>query len=166
MMWWGIIGYLGFYFLLVFGTIMTLNLILKRNKISFRESLDLVDLPIVTFKNNNIKLNFLLDTGSNVSYINKEVLSQLQYETTNRIDQFMGASGEVQVVNIIKMSLLYKDKKDYIEYFSIADLSKAFNAIKSENGVTIHGILGNSFFLTYGYILDFEEKSFYNRKLK
>ena len=119
MMWWGVLGYLGFYFLLVFGTIMTLNLILKKNKISFRESLDLVDLPIVTFKNNNIKLNFLLDTGSNVSYINKEVLSQLQYETTNRIDQFMGASGEVQVVNIIKMSLLYKDKKDYIEYFSI-----------------------------------------------
>ena len=78
----------------------------------------------------------------------------------------MGASGEVQLVNVIKMSLLYKDKKDYIEQFSIVDLSKAFDAIKSENGVTIHGILGNSFFLTYGYILDFEEKSFYNRRLK
>ena len=110
MMWWGLLGYFGFYFFLVFGTIVSLNLIFKRNKISFRESLDLVDLPIVTFKNNNIKLNFLLDTGSNVSYINKEVLSQLQYESTNKIDQFMGASGEVQVVNVIKMSLLYKNK--------------------------------------------------------
>ena len=166
MMWWGILGYFGFYFLLVSVTIVSLNLILKRNKISFRESLDLVDLPIVTFKNNNIKLNFLLDTGSDVSYINKEVLSQLQYETTNILDHFMAASGEVQIVNIVKMSLLYKDKKEYDERFSIADLSKAFNAIKSENGVTIHGILGNSFFLTYGYILDFEEKSFYNRRLK
>lgn len=166
MMWWGVLGYFGFYFLLVFGTIVFLNLILKRNKISFRESLDLVDLPIVTFKNNNIKLNFLLDTGSNVSYINKEVLSQLQYESTNRIDQFIGASGDVQIVNVIKMSLLYKDKKEYVEQFSTADLSKAFGAIKSENGVSIHGILGNSFFMTYGYVLDFEEKSFYNRRLK
>ena len=40
-------------------------------KISFRESMDLVQLPIVTFMNNGKKLNFLLDTGASYSSINE-----------------------------------------------------------------------------------------------
>ena len=42
--------------------------------ISFKEAMDLVELPIITFYNCNTKLNFLLDTGSNNSHINKKML--------------------------------------------------------------------------------------------
>ena len=55
----------------------TIDNIRKRNnsKISFKEAMDLVGLPVITFCNRNVKLNFLLDTGSDKSYINKSFLS-------------------------------------------------------------------------------------------
>ena len=37
----------------------------------FKTSIELTGLPIIVFYQNNKKYNFLLDTGSNVSYINK-----------------------------------------------------------------------------------------------
>ena len=49
------------------------------NKISFKETLDLTDLPIVTFEQNGNKINFLLDTGANRSVINKAILSNYTY---------------------------------------------------------------------------------------
>ena len=42
----------------------------KRVNMSFKEAMDLVELPVVTFLNGKEKLNFLLDTGSNISQIN------------------------------------------------------------------------------------------------
>ena len=44
---------------------------------SFREALDLVGLPIVTFYQGDKKLNFLLDTGANLSVINKAALESV-----------------------------------------------------------------------------------------
>ena len=49
----------------------------KRNgepHMSFKESMDLVELPIITFYNNGKKLNFLLDTGANNSIINLSLI--------------------------------------------------------------------------------------------
>ena len=54
------------------------------------------------------------------------------------------------------MTIYYKDQK-FEEEFSITDLDGAFDIIKKENGVQIHGILGSKFFEKYKYILDFKE---------
>ena len=118
----------------------------KRNKMSFRESMDLVDLPIVTFYNGERKLNFLLDTGSNVSYINEVLVDGLEIEETGKNDSFMGIDGCKHHVRLIEMELMYKGKTKYTEVFHVANLSGAFDIIKQENGTSIHGILGSKFF--------------------
>ena len=46
------------------------NKVKEQTKISFKEGLDLTELPIVTFNQGDVKLHFLLDTGSNISFIN------------------------------------------------------------------------------------------------
>ena len=46
----------------------------KKVKMSFKESMNLTELPIVTFYNGTNKLNFLLDTGSNLCVINSNSL--------------------------------------------------------------------------------------------
>ena len=38
----------------------------KSSEISFREAMDLAELPVITFYNGDKKINFLLDTGSNI----------------------------------------------------------------------------------------------------
>lgn len=136
----------------------------KRNnsKISFKEAMDLVELPVVTFYNGDKKLNFLLDTGSNVSYINNSVLSSLVHEKTGKEMNTMGIDGNKVSNQFCRMSVAYKNQV-FEEEFSIADLEEAFSVIKQESGVQIHGILGSKFFEKYKYVLDFKELIAYIR---
>lgn len=130
----------------------------KRNnsKISFKEAMDLVELPVVTFYNGDKKLNFLLDTGSNVSYINSSIISLLDHEKTDKEMNTIGIEGNKVSNQFCKMSVTYKNQV-FEEEFSIADLDEAFSVVKQESGVQIHGILGSKFFERYKYVLDFKE---------
>lgn len=130
----------------------------KRNnsKISFKEAMDLVELPVVTFYNGDKKLNFLLDTGSNVSYINSSIIPLLDHEKTDKEMNTIGIEGNKVSNQFCKMSVTYKNQVFEGE-FSIADLDEAFSVVKQESGVQIHGILGSKFFERYKYVLDFKE---------
>ena len=136
----------------------TIDDIRKRNnsKISFKEAMDLVELPVVTFYNGDTKLNFLLDTGSNVSYINSSIIPLLVHEKTDKEMNTIGIEGNKVSNQFCKMSVTYKNQV-FEEEFSIADLDEAFGVVKQESGVQIHGILGSKFFDKYKYVLDFKE---------
>lgn len=138
--------------------INTIEDVKKKNdsKISFRESMDLTELPVVTFYNKDTKLNFLLDTGSNNSHINSSVLSTLEYENIDRKTETIGFNGNKSDNNFCKMIISYKNQK-FEEEFGITDLEEAFSVVKKESGVQIHGILGSKFFEKYRYVLDFSE---------
>lgn len=136
----------------------TIDDIRKRNnsRISFKEAMDLVELPVVTFYNGDTKLNFLLDTGSNVSYINSSIIPLLVHEKTDKEMNTIGIEGNKVSNQFCKMSVTYKNQV-FEEEFSIADLDEAFGVVKQESGVQIHGILGSKFFERYKYVLDFKE---------
>lgn len=137
----------------------------KKVNVSFKEAMDLTELPVVTFINNDKKINFLLDTGSNMSQINSSVLKSLdlKYSMTNRGAKVTGMEGNAREVNLCTMFLTYKNKV-FIDDFQINDLDRAFNMIKRETGVQIHGILGSLFFKKYKYVLDFNELIAYSMK--
>ena len=144
--------------LVIVFIINTIDGIRKRNnsKISFKEAMDLVELPVVTFYNGDTKLNFLLDTGSNVSYINSSIIPLLVHEKTDKEMNTIGIEGNKVSNQFCKMSVTYKNQV-FEEEFSIADLNEAFSVVKQESGVQIHGILGSKFFERYKYVLDFKE---------
>lgn len=135
----------------------------KRENISFREAMDLVELPIITFYNKDTKLNFLLDTGSDLSYINKSILPSLEYIEINESRNIISVGGNSQSLGCCNMTVTYKSQK-FIDRFYISDLDEAFRAIKAETGVQIHGILGSKFFVKYKYVLDFKDLIAYIRK--
>lgn len=134
----------------------------KRENMSFREAMDLVELPVVTFYNKDAKLNFLLDTGSDLSYINKSILPSLEYKEVNESRNIISVGGNSQTLGCCDMAVTYKNQK-FIDRFYISDLDEAFGAIKAETGVQIHGILGSKFFTKYRYILDFENLVAYSK---
>ena len=157
----GIVGVVILVLVIVF-IINTIDDIRKRNnsKISFKEAMDLVELPVVTFYNGDTKLNFLLDTGSNVSYINSSIIPLLVHEKTDKEMNTIGIEGNKVSNQFCKMSVTYKNQV-FEEEFSIADLDEAFSVVKQESGVQIHGILGSKFFERYKYVLDFKELTAY-----
>lgn len=134
----------------------------KRENMSFREAIDLVELPVVTFYNKDTKLNFLLDTGSDLSYINKSILPSLKYKEVNESRNIISVGGNSQTLGCCDMIVTYRNQK-FIDRFYISDLDEAFRAIKAETGVQIHGILGSKFFTKYKYILDFENLVAYSK---
>lgn len=147
--------------LLVILVAITINAIednRKKNdsRISFKESMDLTELPVVTFYNGDKKLNFLLDTGSNVSHINSSVIHLLDHTKIDQKTDTIGMEGNKVSNDICKMTVYYRNQR-FEEDFIISDLNDAFDIIKQEDGVQIHGILGSKFFEKYRYVLDFSE---------
>lgn len=149
-----------FVLILVFITALSAHLVDKiRHKntmqVSFKESLDLCELPVITFTVNDKKINLLLDSGSSVSIINSNELGNYSHTKLNYVGINYGVEGDKQATDYVKLDMEYKGIK-FEEEFQSFDMSTAFNNIKSESGVTIHGILGSNFFTRYKYILDFE----------
>lgn len=130
---------------------------------SFRESLDLVDLPIVTFKQKDKKLNFILDTGASKNVINKEAVESIESEDTGLNSKLIGIEGSIQHTSLVKINFVYKNK-EFVDEFQVMDLSRTVNAYKIKRGVTIHGMIGNGFMQKYKYVLDFKEMIAYTKR--
>ena len=65
--------------------IISLEINKRKTGISFKESIDLTELPVITMYNGGQKLNFLLDTGSNISHLNSGAVRLLgEYEELHK----------------------------------------------------------------------------------
>lgn len=132
------------------------------SKMSFKEALELTGLPIVTFYQGNTQLNFLLDTGSSSSVINAATAAKLITNKTGDRGNLTGLDGITREVDYSTIELTYKGK-NYEGEFQVTDIQATIDSIKTETGVNMVGILGNSFFQKYQYVLDFKEFIAYQR---
>lgn len=128
----------------------------KPSKMSFRETMDLCDLPIVTFINNGNKFNFLLDTGASKSVINAEILQSMSFKETDNSGKVYGLDGKRYETSYVNILLNYRGK-EYEEEFQVLDMSVPFGNLKNDYGINVHGILSSAFFEKYRYILDYNE---------
>lgn len=126
------------------------------DNMSFRETMDLTGLPIVTFKQGENKFNFILDTGAFSSIINSEILDELQYTEIEGKSVGYGVDGIEHHMDRVGIVLTYKDK-NYSDVFRVLDMTASFGALKRDYGVTIHGLLSSAFFERYKYILNYNE---------
>ena len=134
------------------------------HKISFKETIELIELPVIVFRQNEHKLNLLLDTGATYSVINEKALSYLEYDITDKYTIMFGVDGVPRKTPVINLSLVLNDTV-YVEQFQVADISAAMDDLKRDSGVTIHGIIGNTFMRKYKYVLDFDEMTAYSKKI-
>lgn len=134
----------------------------KNSKMSIRESMCLVNLPVVTFENNGNKYNFIVDTGANDSIINKscEDILVTPHTTKNTVQGIMGDNTKCSTVMI---KFTYKDV-EFDTMFNVVDLDELFTVIKKDYGVTVHGILGTNFLDKYNYVIDFKDYTIYRKK--
>ena len=131
--------------------------------ISFKQGFQLTELPIVSLYHEGKPFNFLLDTGSNDSIIDSNILNKMKHEMTDQQSNLYGMEGNCQVVKKCNIVLSY-DGVDFPYEYLICDMKEAFGKIKAESGVTLHGIIGSKFFNTYKYVLDFESLIAYSKK--
>lgn len=137
---------------------------IKRNnrKMSFKESMDLAEMPVVTFYQGDKKFNFLLDTGSNLSHISAEAAKELNGENFEAKTKVSGI-GTGETNGLCKTTLTYKGVNYDIDLCITDHLTEAFTEIKNTTGVQVHGLMGNQFFQQHKYVLDFEELVAYTK---
>lgn len=133
------------------------------NAMSFRETMDLTGLPIVTFYQGEKKFNFLLDTGSNDNIIDSNILDQLNHNKIDYEGTITGLDGIVNKVTACNIDFSYKEQHYPFAYL-IKDMKGPFDLMKKDYGVNLHGIIGSKFFNKFKYILDFAELIAYSKK--
>lgn len=136
----------------------------KYELMSFKQAMELLQLPVISFYVGKQLYNFLLDTGSNDSHINKDLIDNnlIKYSKNDIKSTVVGITGNSVDVDSCTIVLNYNGKA-FSDVFLINDMSETFKAIKEESGITLHGILGSKFFEKYRYVLDFNSLSFYHK---
>lgn len=131
----------------------------NKKKLSFKEALDLTDLPVVTFIVNGKKLNFVLDSGATHSVINETLVDELGLTIENFEDfgiDINTASGNILLNKYVKVSLQYDNKRIFNETLLVINMTEQFNSIKESTGVNVHGLLGSDFFSKNKFIIDYD----------
>lgn len=136
----------------------------KFDTISIRESMDLCNLPIVTFMNNGNKFNFVLDTGANQNHVSRSAVSDMVGEASDKQIQVQGFTGSAESNQGKFVDLIYKDRVFTTEVFVSPALDQSFAEIKKNLGVQLHGIIGSAFLKEHGYVLDFYDLIAYSKK--
>ena len=135
---------------------------IKRGQVmDFSTAMNLAQLPIITFHQGKDKYNFIVDSGSSASHINASV--PIHHSPKLGTGTCFGAEGNMQKVNVFNITLYFKER-EYKHEFWATDLDEAFNNMKKQFGVTVHGLIGTDFMDKYKYVLDFKEKVLYARK--
>jgi hypothetical protein len=104
----------------------------------------------------------LLDTGSTDNIISKEHLENAFVIQTGEKRPLFGKDGIITYDEVVNTTISYSGLKFDVDVLA-TDMKDAFDIIKKESGVTIHGILGSNFFTRYKYVLDFDKLMFYKK---
>ena len=96
------------------------------NAMSFQNSMDLAELPVVTFHQGDKKINFLLDTGSNNCVIDSNILKNIDHKMLNIETNILGIEGNAQKTGVCTIKMTYKDK-EYEYPYIIQDMTAAFD---------------------------------------
>lgn len=128
----------------------------------FKEAMENEGMPLITFNQGRKKLTFLIDTGSNLSFIDPSILKGLKIEESNSEDiNIITGGGNKSSSKNVKIKFNY-NKFNVEETFVINEMKENFDAAFSN--YKVRGILGSNFLQKYGYIIDYKNLNIYCKK--
>lgn len=130
--------------------------------ISFREGICLTNLPICIFSQGQRSFTFLLDTGSDNSIIDSNILGEMNYRMLEEKGSVRGLDAIEHQTDVCELALDYKNSA-YSSTYLVKDMKAPFESIKKETGVTLHGILGSNFFRMFRFVIDFDSLVAYSK---
>lgn len=126
------------------------------------------NLPIISLSNKKGDvMNFLVDSGSNISHICKEYFNDLDAEVIGTYEE-----GTVEGFGAVNTGIVMCDATLYdvighkynIKLSISNELTAVSNSIEDSTGVKIHGLLGTDFLREYKCVMDFKSLEVYLKK--
>jgi hypothetical protein len=125
------------------------------------------NLPIIALSTNNGEvLNFIVDSGSNISHICAEHYEALGAELLGvyKDGEVVGLGAKNTGITMCKTNLSDVLGNKYEVNLSVSEqFSAVARGIEANTGMPIHGLLGTDFLMQYGYVIDFKSLEVYSK---
>jgi hypothetical protein len=131
----------------------------------FKTKISKTGLVYVPFTCNGKELNFLLDTGSTISYIDAQTAVELGCKFKRCSEVVTGLGGDQEITEYCEIKLETPTTVTEIE-LPLANFKYAFSQVEEESGIEIHGLLGNNFLLASKYVIDYDKMMVFKPKHK
>lgn len=118
----------------------------------------------VQFNPNNDKqtLPLLIDTGSNVSLLDRRVVDFFNpNQKADSLEPIFGSQGQGKDMDLMNLAFIFNGE-NYEDSFSIIDDPNVFDNHQLEGGEMFYGTLGCNFLKKYGWLLNFENFQLYH----
>lgn len=133
---------------------------------SFKDTERLFKLPVVSMYEGDVKLNFLIDTGSTDSHIIPSILKKIHYtegDSFNAPIYGYGANSNSQSQQVTVTLNFNSDLID-VDFLAHDMIEISLQQAFKPHNTTVHGILGNDFLKNHGYIIDYSDSTIKKRK--
>lgn len=135
----------------------------NKNKQTFdlKEFLKKAEVPIVPIYINGNEYFVMLDTGSDASYLDSEVLNNIPKLLLGQQKEIIGGTAIKESGSCVYEVEFACGDKEFKEMFTENDFSHIFSFLEQITGIKLSGILGTSFLMKHKCILDFDQLVFY-----
>lgn len=132
-----------------------------KQKFSVQEFLEKAEVPAVPIYIQGKEYIMLIDTGSDESYMDNDILIDVPKILVGYQEKVIGGTAVKEEKSNIYLVEFACGSNEYKEEFIENDFSRLFNFIGQNTGVKLSGILGTKFLIKHKCILDFENLIFY-----
>lgn len=134
---------------------------IKTISTSFEEGLQKTHLPIIKLKHKEKEYNFLIDTGSDISYLYYRKVKELEGRNTNiTIPGVCFGQGSCETTPLFEVDLTL-NSWTFTETFATPNLDDIVEHFRKEYNTDFTGVLGSDFLSKYHYIINFKKKRLY-----
>lgn len=139
---------------------IVVSVILMHSSSSYDFQIGEIDIPYVTMDVQGNQFNMIVDTGCGVSLLNKPAIQdcELMYQNCDRVVSLSAITDDKIESGAITVSFEV-GKREVTEDFFLQDVED-FGNFQQMYGITIHGLLGSSFFEKNNCVIDYENHTF------
>ena len=135
----------------------------KQNKQEFdiADFLSKAEVPVIPIYIDGNEYLVMLDTGSDASYLDSNVLNNVSKLLLGHQQEIVGGTAIKEKGSCVYEVEFACGDKEFKEIFTENDFTHIFDFIYENTGVKLSGILGTRFLMKYKCILDFDQLVFY-----
>lgn len=135
----------------------------SQNKQTFNleDSLKKAEVPVIPIYINGKEYFIMLDTGSDASYLDSEVLNNIPKLLLGHQEEIVGGTAIKESGSCVYEVEFACGDREFKEVFTENDFSHIFNFLEQTTGIKLSGILGTRFLMKHKCILDFDQLVFY-----
>lgn len=134
---------------------------MESQQFNLKDILEKSDIPAISIYIAGKEYTVLIDTGSDMSYLDSLVLKEVPKILIGYQKEIIGGTGIKDTNSAIYQVEFAFGDKEFKEEFIENDFSSVFNTIEEYNKIKLCGILGTKFLMKHKCILDFKNLVFY-----